>query len=289
MKIKDSATMGEEILIEHENGSAIMKSDGAHVKTVGDVEVIGCDSKGRVLFTRRKNNALLINGASYFSEKTNNMRCRFAPTPLDVLYGDHEQNQVEVTKETLAEEYICGIVFGIGGCTNTYNTVRPVNNNAITVPEMIPIRMIRADQDLTGEDRARYFLRHSTFVEGVEYAQYYGKVFDAEPRIDVIFESGEDIPNDIYKYDEPGYLFDYTYYTLTVNNDDIRDYFKITDGNTSLSRINSLGLVAGYPRVNDLGHTEFYNIRCLTTVNLENVSLQDSLSQIYIRYRLFIK
>ena len=76
----------------------------------------------------------------------------------------------------------------------------------------------------------------------------------------------------------------YTQYILTVNANDIREYFKLTDGNTALSRINSIGLVAGYPRVNKLGYTEFYNVRCLTTVNTESLELKDNLSQIVVYY-----
>ena len=180
--------------------------------------------------------------------------------------------------------WIVLLVFGIGGCTNTYNTVRPVLRNALTVPEMVPIRMVPAAEDFTGDERNKYFLRRTTFVGGVEYAMYYGKVFDMDPRIDIVFESGDDIPDDVYKYDDPGFLFSFTNYTLTVDSNDIREYFRINDGNTSMSRINSIGLVAGYPVVNDLGHTEFYNVRCLTTVNTESLELKDSLSTIQVIY-----
>ena len=149
---------------------------------------------------------------------------------------------------------------------------------------MVPIRMVPAAEDFTGDERNKYFLRRTTFVGGVEYAMYYGKVFDMDPRIDIVFESGDDIPDDVYKYDDPGFLFSFTNYTLTVDSNDIREYFRINDGNTSMSRINSIGLVAGYPVVNDLGHIEFYNVRCLTTVNTESLELKDSLSTIQVIY-----
>lgn len=282
MKI-DSFEMHDEVELRCDGKQIRTSEDG--INMAGDVVILGRDKRGNVMFTRTEHNAILVNGSSYLLEKANNMRCRFAPPPLDVIYGSHTQSQVEVTKETLLQEYVCGMVFGIGGCTNTYNTVRPVSRNALTVPEMIPIRVVPAAEDFIGEKRAKYFLRKTTYIGGVEYAMYYGKTFNAEPRIDIVFESGDDIPTDVYKYDNPGFIFSYTEYVLTVDADDIREYFKLNDGNTTMSRINTLGLVAGYPKVNTLGNIEFYNIRCLTTVNFENLELKDQLSTIEVFYR----
>lgn len=274
--------MDDKIRLNTDHG--VVEFDDHGMSMAGKVKIIGRDHKGRVLFTKTEDNALLINGATYILEKINNRRSRFAPPPLDVQYGSHQQADVTVDTTTLSQEYVCGMVFGVGGCTNTYNTVRPVLRNALTVPEMVPIRMVPAAEDFTGDERNKYFLRRTTFVGGVEYAMYYGKVFDMDPRIDIVFESGDDIPDDVYKYDDPGFLFSFTNYTLTVDSNDIREYFRINDGNTSMSRINSIGLVAGYPVVNDLGHTEFYNVRCLTTVNTESLELKDSLSTIQVIY-----
>ena len=274
--------MDDRIRLNTDHG--VVEFDDHGMSMAGKVKIIGRDHKGRVLFTKTEDNALLINGATYILEKINNRRSRFAPPPLDVQYGSHQQADVTIDTTTLSQEYVCGMVFGIGGCTNTYNTVRPVLRNALTVPEMVPIRMVPAAEDFTGDERNKYFLRRTTFVGGVEYAMYYGKVFDMDPRIDIVFESGDDIPDDVYKYDDPGFLFSFTNYTLTVDSNDIREYFRINDGNTSMSRINSIGLVAGYPVVNDLGHIEFYNVRCLTTVNTESLELKDSLSTIQVIY-----
>lgn len=282
--IKDTFSVVDDVTLEHSDGRVLTGADDGGCRMIGKVKIIGKDYQGNTLFTKTEDNALLINGASYIAEKINNRRCRFAPPPLDVVYGSHEQAQVDINKKTLSEEYICGMVFGTGGCTNTYNTVRPVMRNALTVPEMTPIRVVPAAEDLHGEERNRYFLRKPTYIGGVEYAMYYGKTFDADPNINVVFESGDDIPADVNKYDDPGFMMAYTQYILTVNANDIREYFKLTDGNTALSRINSIGLVAGYPRVNKLGYTEFYNVRCLTTVNTESLELKDNLSQIVVYY-----
>ena len=281
--ISESVTVTDEVWINDK------KVTDEGVRTVGEVEIIGKDRDGNTLFTKTHKNALLINGACYISEKENNRRSRFAPQPLDILYGAHTATDVQVTDETLKEEYVIGMVIGIQGCTNTYNTVRPVLKNALTVPGMIPFRVVPTAEDFTGGDRERYFLRQTIYYDGVEYAQYFGKVFDQDPRIDVVMESGDDVPNNISDYTDPGYLFDYTYYVLTINADDVREHFQLTDGNTRLSRINSLGLVAGYPIVNEDGHTEYYNVRCLTTVNFENSELSDRLSTLIVRYRWHTK
>lgn len=279
----DNFKMVDEVTLKTKDREIKVSPDSMSMS--GDVIILGRDEQGRTMFTRTEKNAILVNGRSYILEKANNRRCRFAPPPLDVIYGSHTQSRVEVTNETLLQEYVCGMVFGIGGCTNTYNTVRPVSANALTVPEMIPIRVVPADEDFIGVERAKYFLRKTTYIGGVEYAMYYGKTFDTEPRIDITFESGDDVPTDVYKYDNPGFIFSYTEYVITIDADDIREYFKLNDGNTSMSRINTLGLVAGYPKLNSLNNVEYYNLRCLTTVNFENLELKDQLSTIEVFYR----
>lgn len=282
--MNDSASIKEELEI---NGKLV--TDESRIRTIGEVEVIGRDSEGNTLFTKTYNNSLLIGGACFFSEKSNNLRSRFTPQPLDVLYGEHDINDVVIDENTIKEEKIIGIVTGIQGCTNTYNTVRPVLKNALTVPGMIPFRVVPTAEDLTGDDRARYFLRKTIFYDGVEYAQYFAKSFDQTPRIDVVMESGDDVPSNISDYTDPGYLFDYTYYSITINSDDVREHFRLTEGNTAMSRVNSFGLIAGYPQEDEFGNMDYYNVRCLTTVNVENSELRDGLSQIILHYRLHIR
>ena len=265
------------------NGIEVPISEAA-VETHGTLNIIARDKLGNAMFTRTIDNALLINGGAYLCEKANNHRSIFKPQPLDTLYGNHQMSDIELSDDTLTQEFICGMMFGVGGCTNTYNTVRPVLKNALHVPTPVPIRCVPTDEDLVNTERDRYFLRKTQYINGNEYALYYGKRFDQNPEIKVVLESGDAVPNDISKYDNPGFLYSYTYLKLTISADDIREYFKLTEGNTSMSRINSIGLLTGYPKINDLSNTEFYNVRCITTANTESLELKDSFSTIEIEY-----
>ena len=163
---------------------------------IGDVQVIFESKKnGKVVFTRtlRNHNDLLVTGAVFLSEKANDMRSTFKTVPLDLELGVHSVDQIEVTQKTISREKIAGIMVGNGGAGDTYNTVYKVNRAARSVPAPVPFRVVPVDQDLKDTDRAKYFMR---VVKG-DYVYYYGKRFDLEREINVMFEDGTTVPVDV--------------------------------------------------------------------------------------------
>lgn len=254
---------------------------------VGEVEVI-VDSAvdGKHIFTKSiKNNELLVNGAVFISEKINNIRSGFANLPLDVEVGTHTIDQINRTVTTIPDEKICGLVIGNGGNQGVYSAIYPVDRGARVVPGMIPYRVVPLGDDLNEADRKYYFMR---VVRG-DYAYYYGKTFDVDREIHVQYEDGTLVqPNDESGANSDKFIKTFTRYKITVDNRDVREYFKITEGSTLMSFINSVGLVAGYPVTDEDGNTEYCNVRCLTTLNMENQELKDTESTITFIYRLFI-
>lgn len=259
-----------------------------HSDIIGDVQVIyESRSSGKVIFTRtlHDHNDLLVTGAVFLSEKTNNMRSTFKTIPLDLELGVHSNDQIEVSQKTISREKIAGIMVGNGGAGDTYNSVFKVNRAARHVPGVVPFRVVPVDQDLKGTDREKYFMRR---VKG-DYVYYYGKKFDIEREINVMFEDGTTVPVDVDNMPNNKFIRVFTKYRAVLDERDIREYFKINYGSTLRSLINSVGLVTGYPGLAEDNQEEFFNVRGMTTMNMENQELKDSESTITIIYRLFIQ
>lgn len=255
-------------------------------KIIGEVEII-TESKvdGKRIFTKTiKYNDLLVGGSVYISEKINNVRSTFKTTPIDVELGVHTAEDITVDTSTISDELICGIMVGNEGTSDTYNTVRAVKRSARTVPGIIPFRVVPLNDDLKDNDREKYFLRK---VIG-DYVYYYGKKFEIEREINVLYEDGTVVPTNVDVVPLNKYIKTFTKYKITIEQSDIREYFKITQGSTLRSLINSIGLVTGYPTMDDEGNVEFCNVRTITTLNMENQELKDSESTITFIYRLYV-
>lgn len=265
------------------NGKNVFESCGS--KVIGEVEVI-CSKNGNPMFTRsfKVKNDLLVNGAVFLSEKANNMRSTFQTAPLDLSLGAHTSDQIITDNNTIKDEQICGIMVGNGGTGDAYNTVNKVNRAARSVPSPVPFRVVPVDSDLTGDVRSRYILR---VVKG-DYVYYYGKRFDIDREINVEFEDGTTVPLDVDTLHTNKFIKVFTKYRVTVDQFDVREYFKYTQGSTLRSLINSIGLITGYPVVGDDKHVEFFNVRGMTTANMENQDLKDSESTITFIYKVYI-
>lgn len=254
---------------------------------IGEVEVI-YESKtdGKAIFTRTiRRNELLVTGAVFMQEKINNERSTFTTVPLDLELGVHTADEINVVQDTIGNELICGVMVGNGGCADTYNMVYKVNRAARSVPGPIPFRVVPVDNDLRESERVKYIMRA---VKG-DYVYYYGKTFDIARKINVQYEDGTMVPTDVDTTVVTKFIKCFTEYRCTVEGSDIREYFKITNGSTLRSLINSIGLITGYPGTGVDGHTEYFNVRGLTALNMENQELKDSESTITVIYRLFIQ
>lgn len=254
---------------------------------IGEVEVLLSSKHGdKTIFTRKiRRNDLLVTGAVFVSEKINNMRSSYKTVPIDVETGVHTSSEIDFSSTTVPKELVCGVMVGNGGCGDTYNTVHKVLKAARSVPGYLPFRVVPVGADLAPSDRVRYFLR---VVKG-DYIYYYGKKFSIDREINVLYEDGTVVPTDVDPKTVTKFIRTFTKYSVTIDQRDIREYFKITQGSTMKSLINSIGLVTGYPGVSIDNHEEFFNVRTMTTLNMENTELKDSESTVTFVYRLYFQ
>ena len=275
------------------DGTGRLLAEAKPHEVIGEVEIIHRSMvNGRPIFTRTiRNNDLLVTGAVFLSEKVNNIRSSFLTTPLDLELGVHTTEQIDTSSTTVPLEHIVGIAIGNGGCGDGYNTVHKVHRTDRKVPGMIPFRVVPLNADLNGDTRNRYLLR---VVQG-DYAYYYGKKFTVEREINVLYEDGTIVPTnvDVIGDSNGKYIKTFTKYSVTVDESDVREYFKITEGSTMRSRVNSVGLMTGY--LGEAGDSadkggniqEIFNARMMTTLNMENNELKDSESTVTFIYRLY--
>lgn len=269
-----------------QNYDLLAASEDSNV--IGLVEVIACSADGkRKLFTKTiRKNELLVTGSVFMMEKNNGFRSKFATTPIDVELGVHAASEVNTSSAMIPNEIVCGIMVGNGGAGDTINTVRKVNRAARMVPGPLPIRVVPATTDLNATERDKYILRKPRG----EYIYYYGKRFDNTPVMSVMYEDGTVVPTNVGDLTSNNkFIRAYTTYTATLNRYDIREYHKITQGSTIKSFVNSVGLITGYPGVAADGKIEYFNVRGMTTLNMENRELKDSESWITFIYRQFIQ
>lgn len=280
----------EEILVQEElydGHKRLLAKASADPTIIGEVEIIHRSKKnGREVFTRTlRHNDLLVTGAVYLIEKMNGIRSRFLTTPIDVELGIHTIGQIDREATSIPNELVIGAMIGNGGAGDTYNTVRKVRRSNRMVPGAIPFRVVPLTADLTGTERNQYFMRR---VRG-EYVYYYAKKFDSTPVITIAYEDGTIVPTNVGDLtDNNKFIRCYTTYRFTAGKNDVREYFKITQGSTMRSLINSAGLITGYQGT-DSNSGEYYNVRGMTTLNMENQDLKDSESTVTFIYRLFVQ
>lgn len=280
--IKENVHIGEKLYL---NNKEMPNHTSADI--IGQVEVIYESSiDGKKIFTKTLgHNDLLVTGAVFLSEKANNIRSTFKTTPLDLELGIHKSEDIVVDHTTIGNEKICGLMIGNEGAGDTYNTVYKIYRAARHVPGMIPFRVVPVDNDLEATDRAKYILRK---VDG-DYIYYYGKKFDIDREIHVEYEDGTVVPTDADVSVVNKLVKTFTRFRCTIDQRDVREYFKITQGSTLRSLINSVGLITGYPGLASDNYEEFFNVRGITAFNMENQELKDSEATITIIYSLFIQ
>lgn len=265
---------------EHVYANGKLVSSYVNDEIVGIVKT-SCFSGNELISKGKYKNKLLVSGRVYLCEKAINTRSNFKPPSIDQDYG--VSGVLTLNNTNLIQEDIIGIMVGIGGTTAVYGTINDVEVHKKTVPNPVPFRIVPLANDLTGEERAKYFLR---VVEGGN-VKYYGKKFESRST-KVLYENGTEVPLNVDSIASPGNIRVFNEYLAVVGQKDIREYFLSVYGDTSLCQINTVGLLTGYPETVN-GQIEYRNVRCITTANMAQNPLKDELSVINFSYEQLFK
>lgn len=246
---------------------------------------------GELLF--RKSNIILIGGRRLTLEKlfniTPNVNQRIT---LNNLFHVNESEPAESGNGPRREKAICLFGVGRGGSNLTFGSVKNPNAREYNLYDMVPLRYVDLNNDLTAEERAKYYLR---VVEGDKVA-YYLKRFELQPRIVMKVGEQEYVPDlsDNNPIDTAGELIEredvdvYVEIQLKITADDIREFFRATEG-LEQARINELSLYSAYqPEHQAEIWTDYLAIEAFSKLTFNNEPLDDESKELNVIYRIYI-
>ena len=178
---------------------------------------------------------------------------------------------------------ICLFGCGIDGCGQENSQVYPVKYTGRIDPTagMIPFRYQLANNDLTADQRTKYFGRKT--VSG-RYA-YYFKAFETEPTMHAQFVDGTIIDENVYDSVNTSDAEFYVEMTLKILKEDFREYFTATTGINS-AKVNTISLMQAWYNESD-GYRYYQDISPVTQLNIPNESLIDPTKGIDIVYHIY--
>lgn len=194
-------------------------------------------------------------------------------------------NIMSVTdQEERLDQYVMLFAVGIGGCGPENSQVYDVDYTKWISPEdLIPFRYQLLANDLSETDRNKYFGRKT--ITAADRIAYYFKAFDTDPVFRQQYIDGTPIDNNIYISDNGMDVQSYVELKMSITTRDCRDYFLATTGIND-ARINTISLLTAVEKEFE-GHKYYQNIRPLTKLNFNNISLIDEDVAVDIIYQIF--
>jgi hypothetical protein len=257
-------------------------------------EITGYNEFGEKLFTHEDNETVL-GGAIIVLEKLANVQCNLKVDSINHIMGI---NDIVPTAESsaTADDILIGWGVGIGGSGDAFGSRRTVQFQEREIGrngysgEMVPFRIVSEPFDPTDVNAAKYWLRHKR-EDG--YYEYYGKSFETDPIIRVLYQDGVDgedgteVESDVYNTTRTDPIEVFLEMTLKITSKDIREYFEHLD-QVEAARFNTLGLFVGRKTEIDTGYIDYTNVKLFSKVTLDNEPLANSKSLTMI-YRIFVK
>lgn len=246
-------------------------------------QVIAKNELGEVLFD--EHNELLLSGGLFLLQKIANV-----DTPITIATLNQDLNilpQIVKPPEPglRREDALFGFVVGVGGAGDVFDTVKDVKYKERKVEGILPFRKVPTTKDLSPALRSKYFMRR----QSDNYLEYYIKKFETTPVIHAEFDEpgSPAVPGDVDTQPENKIINTYIQFVLRIDKDDCRQYFQLNGGGLNKARINTLGLVHGYPD-NSLGYTEYRSCRIFSKLNFNNEPLANLSKEITIIYKIYV-
>lgn len=233
------------------------------------------------LFEKRENK-VICDGSMFTASK----HFDIVP-PIDLpTYNEalNLENIVPLTSRERLDSLVCLFCLGTSGCGPEASQVFDVDYTKWIAPDdMVPLRYQLADNDLSDEDREKYFGRKE--IPAMNRIAYYFKAFELEPIFKAQYVDGTPIDEHLYVSDNVIDVEVFVELKLSITKRDCRDFF-IAHSGINDAKVNTISLCTAYPKDYN-GHTYYQGIRPLTRLNFSNESLIDQTKGIDIIYDLF--
>lgn len=260
----------------------------------GEVEIR--DQLGRVLV--RKRNVILAAGSGFTLRKLFNIvEDSSNRITLNNILGINAGLGPEAPSDgPLKEKYVCLFGVGTGGSGLTFGDVKPASNRENNLFNIIPMRYVSEDDDLTGTELDTYFMRKQI---GSNIA-YYCKAFESTPTIVQRNADGTNFIPSSTDNDSPT-LSGETYVTkpavesyveinMQISENDVREYFNASDEGLGLARVNELALYFGVrsdTATSSNGHMDYYQVEAFSKLTFNSEPFDDLTKILDIIYRIY--
>jgi hypothetical protein len=256
-----------------------------------ETEVIFKNKLGEELF--RKSNIILVGGRRFTLEKLFNITpSQGRGITLNNLFHVNEAEPELTGVGPRREKVVCLFGAGRGGSNLTFGSVKNPNAREYNLYDMVPMRYVDANDDLVADERSKYYLR----VEQGDKVAYYLKKFEIEPRIVMKVGDQDFVPDlsDNSPVDATGDIIErqdvdcYVELQLKISADDIREYYRSTEG-LEQARINELSLYVGYQPDHATGvWVDYLAVEAFSKLTFNNEPLDDETKELNIIYRIYI-
>lgn len=227
-------------------------------------------------------NELLLTGGLFTLSKISGVNPPIKPITVNQQLSVNVNETVTSYTGPRREDVICGFMVGIDGCTDVFDTVGTVYYKDRTIYSPVPFRKVEITDDLSSSDRSMYHLK----VQAGNYYEYYLKGFETTPVIKAEYDEvgNPAVPANADEQDKDKIINTYLQYTLKINSEDVRDWFKISGGGLKKARINTLGLVHGYLDSNG----DFKGVNMFSRLNFNNEPFDNETKELTVIYKIYI-
>lgn len=277
INLQDRYNLSDDLSV-NPNGSVKLKHNSPYTRT----KITAYNDLGEVLFETE--NQVVLGGALFTLEKVFGVA-----SPLNVEYLNNIMN-VATSGTPVSEIYpkdnvVCLFGVGIGGCGESYKTVKDVKFYEREIQEMIPFRVVEGELPELIKDK--YFFK--TTLQGKN--AYYLKKFEQTPQIKVLWkdaegdEDGSEVQEGVHNTQRTEPIETFVEIVLRIDKDDIREYFEL-NGNIEQARINSIALFTGVKSQLADGTQDYKQVKMFSKLNIPNEMLAISKSFTMV-YRIY--
>ena len=164
----------------------------------------------------------------------------------------------------------------------------------------IPFRMVPLASDLSTSEQAKYAFRKIEEVNGTQYVSYFAKKFNPG---NVILEYNASTYKPVESHTTPvdendathplrgGSVLAYISFTIDIAEEELKEYFRIHDGNITNCAMSEIGLVYGaaLPNANDSNRNELAAAELLSKLTSASVALSEDGSSRQIQYKIYAR
>lgn len=264
--------------IEKEISFAGNNQHGKGVKFYTEVEMY--NELGELI--EKGHNELLLSGGLFTLSKIAGVDIPLKIKTINQDLGINVNETVESFHGLRRDDIIRGFMIGLDGCTDTFDTVQPVYTKQRRITSLIPFRMVEQAEDLEPSERGKYKLK----VSEDGYFKYYAKGFETEPVIKVEFDEvgSPSVPSNVDESTSKSPINTYLQFVLKINLNDVREFFKLIGGGLRKARVNTLGLITGYP--NDDG--DLKGCHLFSKINFNNEPFDNNTKELTVIYKIYI-